>query len=332
MIVRSKVSGSAFPEPITGIENNQKGRKRHSPGFYAHPAPVESERLQLTFLPKLAILLLVFVAGSLMGCQREQVKIQKPSAALDSLTGIHWVWEDSFSLAEKEKLRFWIEHVLTGTRDVFGPFPFDLTVYFYRSDQATEPVPWAHTRRNNEQEVHFYVNTDFDLKDFLDDWTAPHEISHVSIPYLGKELAWFAEGYATYMQCQVMEAMKVVSPEEVRAKYRDKIGANIPHYAKSPESFIKTANRLVKENHLYPAMYWGSVSFFIRWDQRLQQEEGYGLNQLIRNYQTQGRLKDDDLESMLNTLDSLAGKPYAVDLLEIYSTGPAARVFEGLEL
>ena len=78
-----------------------------------------------------------------------------------------------------------------------GSYPFTVTYYLSRKDNASEPVPWANTVRSGEQAVEFYVDPSYDLSEFLADWTAPHEISHLSIPYVGRSNMWFSEGYAS---------------------------------------------------------------------------------------------------------------------------------------
>ena len=70
------------------------------------------------------------------------------------------------------------------------------------------------------QGVRFVVNPTFPLEQFLQDWTAPHELSHLLIPYLGRRHAWFAEGFASYMQYQVMYHMGVMDWPQVVDRYR----------------------------------------------------------------------------------------------------------------
>lgn len=266
----------------------------------------------------------------LASCQQAQQK-GKATLPVDQFDLI-WVWEDDFTSEEKEKLTSWISEVNDAAQNVLGPFPFDLTIHFYRQKNASEPVPWAHTRRSGKQSVHFHVDPSFSLTEFREDWTAPHEISHVAIPFLGKKNSWFAEGFATYMQCQVMEAMNVMTSEEVSEKYRSKINANKGFFIGREEPFVHVANELVRKNHNYPAMYWGSVGFFMSLNDKLEEEKNYSLTQLISAYQADCRMRDIDMEAMMNSLDSLAGKPYCEDLMELFMQKPAGEVFKGLDL
>ena len=38
------------------------------------------------------------------------------------------------------------------------------------------------------------------LRDYVEDWTAPHELSHLLLPYVSSSDAWLSEGMATYYQ------------------------------------------------------------------------------------------------------------------------------------
>ena len=131
---------------------------------------------------------------------------------------IAWHWEDHFTPVEKEKLVDWLEQTTEAVQSTLGTYPFTIHFYMHRRDYANEPVPWAHTSRGSEQAVHFHVDPNYELKEFLADWTAPHEISHLSIPFLGKENSWFAEGYATYLQCQVMYTMGEYNQQSLKAE------------------------------------------------------------------------------------------------------------------
>lgn len=247
----------------------------------------------------------------------------------DSIT---WIWEEEFNPAEQEKLKNWIEEVYSVTNRVLGPFPFAVSIHFYRRDNASEPVPWAHTRRLGAQSVHFHVDPSFSLKDFRSDWTAPHEISHLALPFLGRKNSWFAEGFATYMQNEVMETMGTMTEKEVEDKVKEKITYNQQFFEDKNEPFVEVSRDLVSQTHNYPAMYWGSVSFFVRMDQYLVQEKDSSLNEFIRKYQEVGRLKDQSINHVISTFDSMIGKPVCRQLMNLYTEVPANQVFEGLKL
>lgn len=213
-----------------------------------------------------------------------------------------WHWEAEFTKPEQDKIQKYISTVAAASFKVLGNYPFTIHFYIERSDSKNEPIPWAHTERSkNIQAVRFHINPDFDYDMFFADWTAPHEISHLSIPYLGKENAWFAEGYASYMQYQIMQEMGVYTKAEVKNKYLDKKQL-IKNAYNDDLAFVKNAN-LLKKRYNFPALYWGGAQYFIKINELLAKQQTSLVNE-IKQYQTCCRLKDNDMSSLLNSLDS----------------------------
>ena len=66
-----------------------------------------------------------------------------------------------------------------------------------RSDSA---VPFGRVVRDGGETVELFVNERRPLADYLDDWTATHEFSHLMLPFLGRKHRWVAEGFAQYYQ------------------------------------------------------------------------------------------------------------------------------------
>jgi len=237
-----------------------------------------------------------------------------------------WHWEDAFNSAEREKIEVWIQTVNEAAEAVLGVYPFEVHCHIYERTGSSEPVPWAHTWRYPEQSLHFYIDTDFKLDDFLDDWTAPHEISHLSIPYLGEDNAWFAEGYASFMQYQVMIELGIYSDEEVNQKYREKI-KKITSYYQSNKDLITVARNL-REGRKHSPMYWGGASYFMTLDRILKEKHGTSLTSVVRSYQACCRLSGRSLDYVVESWDDIIGEPVATSLLHDYQNEPAREMVE----
>ena len=233
-------------------------------------------------------------------------------------------WEDEFKKNEKNKITTWLNQTALATQQTVGNYPFDLHFYIHRSDNANEPVPWGNTERSEIQGVTFHVNPDFSLEEFLNDWTAPHEISHLAIPFPGKSSRWFSEGFATYMQGQILIEMGEFTPEEIENKYLKKLKNCQPYY-QSDSPFIVVADSL-KRNHHYADMYWGSVTYFVNLDNHLQQTQSKSLNELLQEYQTCCRSNDENISDIIRSFDQLTSDSYPSDLLEAYQYGPARAI------
>ncbi len=242
------------------------------------------------------------------------------SKQVPNRTKTNIIWEDYFNRAEKEKLNTWLQRISTAAHETLGAFPFDINLYIHRSENKNEPVPWAHTIRDNEEGVHFYVCADFPLEAFMEDWTAPHEISHLSIPYLEKKNMWFSEGYASYMQYLVMLQAGVLTANEMTVKYRSKLQKISPVYD-SEDKFLALSEQL-KKRHNYPAVYWGGACLFMQADSILR-TENLRVTDVIKQYQSHGRASDQNLDDLVASLDEISQSTIFSDLLNQFQNGTA---------
>jgi len=185
-----------------------------------------------------------------------------------------------------------------------GPLPFTLHIYLHRYDGAREPVPWAQTQRSSAQGVHFYVNADFSARALRADWTAPHELSHLIIPYLGRQHAWFAEGFASYMQYQVMVAAGVITAQQAHEKYLQRFERAQGKYAMQDMPFSEAAPKL-RDQRQYPTMYWGGAIYFWQVAQQLRAQDK-NLIAVLRDYLACCRRNRDGLDELVAQLDEVS--------------------------
>lgn len=226
------------------------------------------------------------------------------SAGAQAELRIHW--QDAFTAQEQAKLSAWIEETYTAVADLVGPMPFDVHVFMHRRDGAREPVPWARTQRSRLQGVHFYVDPRFPLASFRHDWTASHELSHLALPYLGARHAWFAEGFASYMQYQVMHAMGTLSARSMAQRYRQNLQRAERNYHYPDRPFALAAPQLRAEGK-HSTMYWGGAVYFLQVDEQLRHVADRRLVDIVRDYVACCRRSGGSLESLVADLDRLAG-------------------------
>jgi hypothetical protein len=230
------------------------------------------------------------------------------------------IWTDTFTPEEKQKLTSWLDGVSEAVAATFGGYPFQVNLYIHRSS-GNEPVPWAETSRNGEQGVHFYVNTKYSLQDFQRDWTAAHEIAHLSIPFVGRENMWFSEGYASYWQWIILYKQGIYSSTEIEEKYKAKMDLVLPYYD-TERSFIETSGKLRSKRN-YPGLYWGGACYFFRVDEVLKKEHETSLGEVISAYQSDGRLDDQSLEDLVASLDRISESSVFSEMLETFQNGAA---------
>lgn len=215
-----------------------------------------------------------------------------------------WHWEDEFSPAQKARLTAWIEESVKAVEDFVAPFDFDIDVHFRRSDSG-QAVPWANTIRSRRQGLNFHVNPNASAQALRDDWTAYHEVSHLLLPYLGRDHAWFSEGFASYMQFRVMHDAGVIDAAEMQARYRSRIDRAKSRFDMQDMPFVEAAPML-KAKRDYPTMYWGGAIYFLRVDTRLR-AAGTSLRGVVAQYVACCRVNyTPDLKGLLSELDRLA--------------------------
>ncbi len=239
-----------------------------------------------------------------------------------------WHWNDQFSDSEKKKLKSWITETIVSVETYAGAYPFDVHIYFHRKDNASEPVPWANTQRSDLQGVHFHVDTRYPTKAFTNDWTAPHELSHLLIPYLGKDLRWFAEGFASYMQYQVMQEMGMLNEQETSEKYENRIRRADKRYSMPNMPFTEAAPVLF-ERRLYPVMYWGGASYFLNIDKALKENES-SLKDVLREYVSCCRMRKSNFHELIQLFDKISETTAFSDQLKKYKLKPGFPEYDSL--
>ncbi|MFN2327907.1 MAG: hypothetical protein ABR612_03255 [Chromatocurvus sp.] len=230
-------------------------------------------------------------------------------------------WEDHFSTTERHVLKTWITRTLAAMEDLVAPLPFDVHIYFYRLEGRGEPVPWANTRRGPRQGINFHVDPAFSPDAFYADWTAAHELSHLLIPALGEDNSWFAEGFASYMQYQILQHMGMITKKEVTAAYQKRMQRAEARFPLKAEAFVSTARSLRRAGD-YPTYYWGGAVYFLRADTALRLRTGGTLSDLVSTYVDCCRQRDPRLSNLVEHFDRIAGESLFGDLLLEFNKGP----------
>lgn len=223
-------------------------------------------------------------------------------------------WQHSFTLAEQQQLKQWVNASTTATTTVLGPYPFTIQLYVYRRS-GNEPVPWANTWRAGSQQVHLYVDPQFTTDEFISDWTAYHEIAHLALPYLGQSNAWFAEGFASFMQYQIMQQAGLIdsAANAVSAKF-----SRQRRYYLNDNSMRDNARIQLKARR-FAAAYWGGAQFFVIADRLLQQQNKGSMTQLISRYQQCCRVQDQSLTEVITSFDKLSDSTLFSQLLQKFT-------------
>ncbi len=234
-------------------------------------------------------------------------------------------WEDDFSKADRIIHKKWITTIYNYSEITLGHYPYNTAVYFHHSNGGDDPVSFGYASRKTKPQVHFYVKQGASLAALLKDWIAPHEISHLSVPFTGKTHKWFSEGYATFCSRQTLMEMGYYTQQEFDELYTRKIAASTA-YQTNNQTFEQVADSLQKAG-FYSDLYWGGASFFLTIDLELR-AENRRLIDIIQAYQQQNRTTDHSLEDVIHSFDEIIGESYCADLLNAYRNAPSITVVE----
>jgi hypothetical protein len=229
----------------------------------------------------------------------------------------------AFNQNQSKTLESWLTTGVNATRATLGIYPIPLKLHLYKR-KSNQPVPWAYTRRDGKGSVHFQVDARFGLKKFVDDWTVYHELAHMALPYLGRQYRWFSEGFASYMQYQIMAQINVLEGT-IEDNYQSKITPHL-RWFKSDLTAAAIATRLM-DNNQYPAAYWGGAYFFLLADQQLKAKHNTSFTRLISHYQDCCRAKDDNLPQLIASLDGILGDKLFATLLQRYENDAARTLY-----
>ncbi len=110
-------------------------------------------------------------------------------------------YHNSLNEADRKSINRWLNVVTGALLTVYGDLPKDkIQVTINRSSRRSSPVPWGQVDRGNPVNVLLVVNPEFSYSQWVNDWTAYHEFSHLLLPYRGYGDLWLSEGLATYYQ------------------------------------------------------------------------------------------------------------------------------------
>lgn len=277
----------------------------------------------------LLFLSFIVIIASCSSTPKDEIVLEPNSEVeLSDSFQLLWNWEGQFDTDEQEKLKIWINQVYDATMGTLGQFPFDVHVYFIRSNSENRAVPFGFARRrDNTNQVHFYVNPTASLDELVGDWTAPHEFSHLAIPFLGKRCKWFSEGFATFLSRQTMMDMGYYTQEEFDSLYFSKIADTKEYYNSSTKTFLEVSDSLLTSNR-YSSMYWGSSTFLFTIDQRLRSERDMRFVDVLKEYQTCCRERDLYLKDVIRSFDEIIGENWCSDLMLVYRNQPSSVVME----
>ncbi len=166
--------------------------------------------------------------------------------------------------------------------------------------------PFGSIARGGGASVLMFVPSGFDGERLARDWVLPHELSHLLLPFVRSEDAWFAEGLATYYQEVTRARAGVISTDEALA--------NIAQALRSAQHegtgrSLCAESRAMHQTHAYRAVYWGGAATFLLADLALRRESqgALTLDALLTQIRSEARMAPAySAAELLKRMDELA--------------------------
>ncbi len=112
---------------------------------------------------------------------------------------------DAEPAVDRDTVLRWLRATATDVSLTYGRFPNPspfviVTPIASERRWSNSAVPFGRVIRDGGETVELFVDQTRPLADYLGDWTATHEFSHLMVPYLNSEARWISEGFAQYYQ------------------------------------------------------------------------------------------------------------------------------------
>jgi hypothetical protein len=111
--------------------------------------------------------------------------------------------------------------------------------------------------------------------EFIEDWTAVHELSHLLHPYLGDRGSWLGEGLATYYQNVLRGRAGLLTP--ARAWERLALGFQRAGSG-SYRDTLEQAAADMSHGHAFLRVYWSGAAYWLTVDADLRRASGGRLS------------------------------------------------------
>ncbi|HEX6240779.1 MAG TPA: hypothetical protein VFZ61_07795, partial [Polyangiales bacterium] len=167
---------------------------------------------------------------------------------------------------DRAQLSRWLRAQVELGAESDGRFPTrSLQVLVMPMNLGSEP--FGNVARGGGASVLLLVPTSFDAATLTRDWVLPHELSHLLLPFLAREDAWLAEGFATYYQEVLRARAGLISPAEALSNIASALRS--ARREAGAESLCEQSRRM-HQTHGYRAVYWGGAGHWLNVDMALR--------------------------------------------------------------
>jgi hypothetical protein len=179
---------------------------------------------------------------------------------------------DGSPAVEPDFVRQWLTRAALAVTALYGEFPIPhAQLVVVPGARGNEPVPWAYVLRGGAPSAHFFINQRRSLDEFMTDWTAVHELSHMLLPYVRLEDAWLSEGLASYYQNVLRARAGMISVAEAWQRLHSGFRRGMKSM---PDLTLADATERMFRDGAFMRVYWEGAAMMLLADQRLRERTG----------------------------------------------------------
>jgi hypothetical protein len=215
----------------------------------------------------------------------------------------------------------WVRAAASDVSLAYGRFPnpSPQVLVIPQAGSGDEAVPFGRVIRDGGETVQLFVNPERPPAEFMDDWTATHEFSHLMLPYLISRHRWMSEGFAQYYQNILLARSGAYSEQRAWQKIYE--GLERGRKSRPELSPNEAAEGGIRAGLM--KIYWSGAAIALMADVELRQASGgrESLDQVL------GRLQDCCLPAerawsgteLFARLDSMTDYPVFMALYRRYA-------------
>lgn len=180
---------------------------------------------------------------------------------------------DGSPKANTRMVNGWLDEAATAVTTLYGRFPVPSPqVLVLPWEPVGEPVPWGQVIRGGAPSTLFVIDQRRPAKEFHDDWTAAHELSHMLLPYVRRSDAWLSEGVASYYQNVLRARAGMISEETAWKKLHAGFQRGID--GTRGNQTLRNATEKMRAENNFMRVYWSGAAIALLADIRLREQTG----------------------------------------------------------
>ena len=242
-----------------------------------------------------------------MGISRADPLPEAPIRVTVGAATLSILWRGPMADIGQSGLREWIERSADIVRNYYGEFPVSaVTITVTTSENATMGA--GRTFGYPLPHIQVDVGRRISAQSLKQDWVLVHEMIHLSLPEVGDDHEWLAEGVATYVEGVARAQAGNISVAQLWEDY----------FKGMPQGLPQANDQGLDRTHTWARTYWGGALYCLVADVRIRQstDNRRGLQDALRAIAKGGAGMSTrwSIKRILATGDSATGTSVLMDL------------------